>query len=231
MQSDQSFATNGRPSAVESSTSRSELDRLRSKCRRQAQAIDALSDAVRNLRRGARALKAENAELRADLRSVPRQRRAGARANGRVDGSERIEARLALDLQAPGAARGVVADCLGHRVASSVFDNAQLLVSELVSNSVRHSGMPADAEVIVSVDLTPGMVRLDVEDPGHNGAIAPHRPDCESGGGFGLNLVEALSERWGMERVAAGGTRVWAQLARAPLIALPRAEDRPQAVA
>ena len=36
-----------------------------------------------------------------------------------------------------------------------------------------------------------------------------------NGGGFGLNLVQMLSERWGVERLAGGGTQVWAQLARA----------------
>jgi anti-sigma regulatory factor (Ser/Thr protein kinase) len=230
MQSDQNSAGNGRPSAVQRFNSGSELDRLRAKCRRQAQAIDALSDAVNGLRRGARALKAENADLRADSARVHRQRRAGVRANGHVDGGERIEARLALDVRAPGAARRVVADCLGDRVVSSVFDNAQLLVSELVTNSVRHSGMPG-AELIVSVDLMPGMVRLDVEDPGRGGTVAPHRPDSQAGGGFGLNLVQALSERWGMERVAEGGTRVWAQLARAPLTEPSCAEDRREAIA
>lgn len=219
MQSDHSSNRNAPPSAVESFDSGSELDELRAKCRRQAQAIDVLSDAVSSLRRGARALKADNAELRADSDRVRRQRRAGAHTNSHVDGGERIEVRLALDAQAPGAARSVVAHCLGERVPSSVFQDAQLLVSELVTNSVVHSGMPAGTELTVSVDLTPGMVRLDVEDGGRDGTIAPHRPDCDNGGGFGLNLVEALSERWGMERVAQGGTRVWAQLARAPLTA------------
>lgn len=118
-------------------------------------------------------------------------------------------------MQAPGAARVVVANCLGDRVATSVFRDAQLLVSELVTNSVRHSGVPAGSEVIVSVDMTPGMVRLDVEDPGHAGTVALRAPEARSGGGYGLNLVQALSERWGMERVAEGGTRVWAQLALA----------------
>ena len=188
---------------------------MRAECRRQAKAIGALSDAVGSLRRGAQALKAENAELRADSDRVRRRRRAGARANGHVVGGERVEARFALDVQAPGAARVVVADCLGDRVAASVFHDAQLLVSELVTNSVRHSGVPAGSEVIVSVDLTPGMVRVDVEDPGHAGTVALRAPEVGSGGGYGLNLVQALSERWGMERVAEGGTRVWAQLALA----------------
>jgi anti-sigma regulatory factor (Ser/Thr protein kinase) len=220
MQPHHSSNGNGRPSRTESCNSGSELAELRAKCRRQAQAIDMLGEAVSSLRRGARALKAENAELRVDSDRVRRQRRAGAQTN--VDGGERIEVRLALDAHAPGAARSVVADCLGERVPSSVYQDAQLLVSELVTNSVRHSGMPAGTELTVSVDLTPGMVRLVVEDGGRSGTIAPRRPDANNGGGFGLNLVQTLSERWGMERVAQGGTRVWAQLARAPLIAPSR---------
>ena len=99
-----------------------------------------------------------------------------------------------------------------------MLDNALLLVTELVSNSVRHSGMPAGAGVVVGLTLTPADVRIDVDDPGRGGAIAPRPPDPESGG-FGLNLVQTLSERWGVERAAQGGTRVWAQLARAPLTA------------
>ena len=42
-------------------------------------------------------------------------------------------------------------------------------------------------------------------------------PAC---GGFGLNIVRALSDRWGVEHVAHQGTQVWAQLARTPLTAL-----------
>jgi serine/threonine-protein kinase RsbW len=231
MQSDQNSAGNAGAPAVERSDSGLELDRLRVTCRRQALAIDVLSEAVDSLRRGARALKAENAELRVESDRVHHQRHAGARANGHVDGGARIEARLALDAQAPGAARRLVADCLGDRVGSSVLDNAQLLMSELVTNSVRHSGMPAGAELIVCVDLTPGIVRLDVEDPGRSGTVAPHLPDSKTGGGFGLNLVQTLSERWGMERVADGGTRVWAQLARAPVAAPAFAEMRLEATA
>jgi anti-sigma regulatory factor (Ser/Thr protein kinase) len=100
-----------------------------------------------------------------------------------------------------------------------VLDNAQLLVSELVTNSVRHSGMPARAQVVLGVALTSDSLRVDIEDPGRDGTIAPRPPDPE-GGGYGLNLVQALSERWGVERAAQGGTCVWARLARAPLTAI-----------
>ena len=126
-----------------------------------------------------------------------------------------FELRLALDGHAPGAARSLVRDCLRARVKACTLDDAQLLVSELVTNSVCYGGTTAADGVVVRVDLTPGMVRLEVEDAGSGGDFGPRTPDPETGGGFGLSFVQSLSERWGVERIAAGGTRVWAQLVRA----------------
>ena len=219
MQADPKASTNGHvPSVAPGDGTGSELDALRATCRRQGHVIEALTAAVGTLARGAKALRAENADLRAQ--SEPRgQRRSPASAHGRVDGGERIEARFALDVHAPAAARSVVAECLGERVTPRVLDDALLLATELVANSVRHSDMPASAGVVVAITLTSASVRIDVDDPGSGGAIAPRAPDPDSGG-FGLNLVQTLSERWGVERAGRGGTRVWAQIPRAPLTAL-----------
>jgi anti-sigma regulatory factor (Ser/Thr protein kinase) len=94
----------------------------------------------------------------------------------------------------------------------------------LVTNSVRHGGASTAGVVVVRVGLTEALVRVEVEDRGRAGAVAPQSPELEGGGGFGLGVVQALSERWGLERIAAGGTRVWAQLASAPLSAPASAE-------
>jgi serine/threonine-protein kinase RsbW len=158
-------------------------------------------------------------------RPATRSRPSGAglgsdKLSGACDAAEVLEVSLPLDARAPGAARIVVASLRG-RVPASVLDTAQLLVTELVTNSVRHSGASAAARVVVRVRLTDSMLRLEVSDPGCDGVIAPLAPDLQGGGGFGLNLVSAFSERWGLERVAAGGTRVWAQLARAPAASSP----------
>jgi hypothetical protein len=59
------------------------------------------------------------------------------------------------------------------------------------------------------------MIRLEVQDPGRDSTVAPRQGD-ERDGGFGLNIVQTLSERWGFERVATGGTRLWARLALEP---------------
>jgi serine/threonine-protein kinase RsbW len=202
------LATRSRPSGV-----RVGSDELGAVCERQAHVIETLAGAVATLRGGAAALKAENAELRAAGARV--RGGIGAGVSGREDATEVFEASLPLDARAPGAARMVVASLRG-RVPASVLDPAQLVVSELVTNSVRHSGASAGASVVVRVQLTDCMVRLEVSDPGCAGVIAPRAPDLRRGGGFGLNIVGTFSERWGLERIAAGGTRVWAQLAYAP---------------
>jgi anti-sigma regulatory factor (Ser/Thr protein kinase) len=121
---------------------------------------------------------------------------------------------LPLDMEAPAGARSAVTGFLDDRVPASVLDSARLVVSELVTNSVRHSGV-CDGVVVVGIELTATMVRLEVADPGRVGVIRRRRPDRVGGGGFGLHLVQSLSERWGLER-ASGGTRVWAQLLRIP---------------
>jgi anti-sigma regulatory factor (Ser/Thr protein kinase) len=165
---------------------------LRERSVRHGQAIEALTAAVDALQRGVAALESERAAARERV-------------------AEHREVRLALDAAAPAAARAVVAGVLEARASRGVSADVQLLVSELVSNSVRHSGAAADTDLVVSVRYWPSAVRIDVEDAGHGGSIAARAPGAD--GGFGMNIVRALSERWGVERIAAGGTRVWAQIA------------------
>jgi anti-sigma regulatory factor (Ser/Thr protein kinase) len=125
----------------------------------------------------------------------------------------RMEVVVASGLDAPAAARAAVTAWLSPQVADQVLDDAQLLVSELVTNSVRHAQLAAGATVRVSVEICDGFVRLEVEDPG-DVAIGAVAPDREHGGGFGLFLVEALAQRWGSNHD--GTTCVWAELAIAP---------------
>ena len=198
----------GAPPPPVGTDSPSELERLQGESRRQAMQIVTLREAVSMLTRGARALKAENVDLRAEnarLRGSPHR-------NERVEGAELTEVAIPLDVRAPGAARTVVVRCLADYVASSVLDDAQLLVSELVTNSVRHSGAPEGDDVVVRVHLWRDMCRLEVEDHGRDGVIAPRPADRAAGSGMGLNLVQMLSQRWGVIRPPDGPTRVWAQL-------------------
>jgi anti-sigma regulatory factor (Ser/Thr protein kinase) len=199
------------------------LQRLRVACRRQGHVFEALGETLAALLAGAATLRAHSAELRvraAALRAEGAERHAtGARA-----GAGLREARaLPLDVRAPGDARVMVTELLSDRVPARVLDNALLVASELVTNSVRHGGV-SDGVVVIQIELTAAMVRLEVTDRGRTGVIRPRSRDGAESGGFGLLLVETLSERWGLERVAGGGARVWAQLSRMPP---PTNGDRP----
>ena len=97
---------------------------------------------------------------------------------------------------APAAARAAVQRWLSGQVSARLYDDVGLLVSELVTNSVRHAQLTPDATIRVGVAMVDDVVRIEVEDPG-DGVIAVVPPDREHGGGFGLYLVEILTERWG----------------------------------
>jgi anti-sigma regulatory factor (Ser/Thr protein kinase) len=125
----------------------------------------------------------------------------------------RIEVEIAAGQHAPAAARSAVERWLSGRVSTRLYDDVRLLVSELVTNSVRHAQLTPDMTIRISVALVDGAVRIEVEDPG-DGAIAAVAPDREHGGGFGLYLVELLAERWGSTND--GNTCVWAELAVSP---------------
>jgi len=214
MQPDRTASANGHlVSSTEGFGTRT-LESLEAECRHQAVVIHALGEAVSAVHRGAKALKAENSELRAEIARLRDRRRSSAEAAGRRADRERVEVVIALDVRAPAAARMLVSQCLERQVVASALESAQLLVSELVTNSLRHCGAPVD-EVIVSVELLPSCFRIGVQDSGSDAVIAARPADLETGDGFGLNLVKMLSERWGVERLAGGGTQVWAQLPRA----------------
>ena len=166
MPADEKAPKTGRASlAAQCAGGRSELAGLRATCRRQAHVIDALDGAVSTLRRRVAALTATNTDLRSQNDRLRRHGGAGLRARGGVDASESLQVRAELDGRAPGAARIVVAPCLGDEVPASLLDRAQLVMSELVSNSGRRGGGAADG-VLVGVTPTRDTVGLEVEDRG-----------------------------------------------------------------
>jgi anti-sigma regulatory factor (Ser/Thr protein kinase) len=141
---------------------------------------------------------------------APRERRA-PRASAVQAGRERcLEVIVASGIDAPATARAAVAAWLSPQIPERVIEDAQLLVSELVTNSVRHAPLAAGAAIAVSVEVFDAFVRVEVEDPG-DVPIGTVAPDREHGGGFGLYLVETLAQRWGSSHE--GTTCVWAELA------------------
>jgi serine/threonine-protein kinase RsbW len=112
---------------------------------------------------------------------------------------------------APATARRAFTQWLSLRTTNGLLSDAPLVVSELVTNSLRHAGLQDTAAVRVSAALESGVLRIEVEDGGTSGAVVRREPNRDRGGGFGLNIIDALALRWGVKR--AGGTLVWVEFA------------------
>jgi serine/threonine-protein kinase RsbW len=122
-----------------------------------------------------------------------------------------MDIRVPLTPAAAASVRHAIADMLSSLVSDRLLSDAQLVLSELVTNSVRHAGVRCGAMLHIAATLTDDALRLEVDDAGTTGEVVLRRPSI-AGGGFGLNLVQALSRAWGVERD--GHTRVWVELVR-----------------
>jgi serine/threonine-protein kinase RsbW len=105
--------------------------------------------------------------------------------------------------------RTVLRGWLGPRVAARDLDDAALIVTELVTNSVRHAGLAGHDVLRVRAAALDEVLLLEVEDDGQGRVPHRRRPDPIAGG-IGLNLVSALSLDWGVR--CNDGTTVWAEL-------------------
>jgi anti-sigma regulatory factor (Ser/Thr protein kinase) len=93
----------------------------------------------------------------------------------------------------------------------SVQDDLSLLVTELVTNAVRHGGAATERPVKVTFRQRADRVRVEVVDPGTD-FEPPSQPTAgDSSGGWGLFLVDRIAEHWGV-RPAPTGTCVWFEM-------------------
>jgi anti-sigma regulatory factor (Ser/Thr protein kinase) len=122
-------------------------------------------------------------------------------------------ARQSLDLEMP-AVSGALTDLRSALaelpVPASALDDARLLVSELVANSMRHARIGPDDTIRVKAEVEMSRLRVDVIDGGRGGGpplAGGIRPSPGAESGWGLYLVETLASRWGH-----GAGRYWFEL-------------------
>lgn len=101
------------------------------------------------------------------------------------------------------------------------IDNAELLVSELVTNVVQAAGLEMMTPIsaishrhlfTLSLNITGNRLLIEVRDL-HDGHPTPQPQDEEAESGRGLFLVEALSQQWGTSSHPQGGKVVWCVIA------------------
>ena len=119
-----------------------------------------------------------------------------------------IDLRLAPDVRAPEAARRSL-EALRPSLDEGVVDDAILLVSELVTNSVRHARLGPEETIAVRVLTKPTALRVEVADAGP-GVDPAALGDPHPGGGWGLWLLDRIATRWGTSE--GGDAGVWFEL-------------------
>ena len=95
----------------------------------------------------------------------------------------------------------------------AVHKQLLLLTSELVTNAVRHGGAEESDRIGMAVWATTDGVGVEVTDAGTGFQPTARAADADEPGGWGLVLVESLSERWGVVRDQR--THVWFELSAA----------------
>jgi anti-sigma regulatory factor (Ser/Thr protein kinase) len=120
-----------------------------------------------------------------------------------------VRTELPADESAPAQARALVREAFCPLHAGGLFDDAELLVSEVVTNAARHGAPPITVEI--GCEGEAGLV-VRVSD---DGTAAPVRrtPGWDEEGGRGVALVDVISDAWGVEPTAAG-KQVWFRLRR-----------------
>jgi anti-sigma regulatory factor (Ser/Thr protein kinase) len=123
----------------------------------------------------------------------------------------RFEVDLARDPDSAAEARRALGEVSDH-LSPRRLEDARLLVSELVTNAIRHAGLDDDDLIKLVVVTGEQALRIEVCDPGRGFEPAEPSLDPARRSGWGLYLVRELSDRWGVDRNAQ--TRVWFELDR-----------------
>ena len=112
---------------------------------------------------------------------------------------------LPRNLEAPALARDALTQ-LEPSLPEHVVPDMTLLVSELVTNSVKYGG---DGPVRLEITNENDKIRTEIIDQGVGFTPVERDGDLSREGGWGLHLVEELTDRWGTYE---GSTHVWFEI-------------------
>jgi anti-sigma regulatory factor (Ser/Thr protein kinase) len=120
-----------------------------------------------------------------------------------------IDLRLDPRREAVPRARAAL-DALRGIASSAAIEDSRLLVSELITNSIRHGELTSGQPIRFRVDVAGGSLRVEVRDTGRGFVLSPRTSESVDDSGWGLYLVSKIAERWGMS--SDGGTTVWLEI-------------------
>ena len=87
----------------------------------------------------------------------------------------------------------------------------RLAISELIANVVRHGGIDPDQNLVLDVRATRAVLTVRLRQPtAARDGRGPHPPTTLPVGGWGLMIVERLTDRWGIEPGPPG--EVWFEI-------------------
>jgi anti-sigma regulatory factor (Ser/Thr protein kinase) len=120
---------------------------------------------------------------------------------------------LPSEVESPGIARTVTKATLVRWSLGEFYDDAAVVVSELVTNAIRYGLRPGARNPLrlVLVRYEHQLVCM-VTDPADT-APRMQEPDWVAETGRGLHIIEAMSRTWGWTPLLGGGKAVWASFA------------------
>jgi len=122
-----------------------------------------------------------------------------------------FELELPRGLDSAAVARHALTGLEGRLPADQLGD-VRLLVSELVTNAIRHAELAEGDAIRLVVTVADEHIRVEVRDDGAGFEVEAPSADPERSSGWGLFLVETIADRWGVAR--GPGTLVWFELDR-----------------
>ena len=151
------------------------------------------------------------------LRRADKVRWLGPAGPGRRGGSleegapcdAHIHLRLPVEAGSVGAAHHSVLG-IAAELDPAALDDVRLLISELVTNAIRHAQAGPNDWIELLIDVESTKIRVEVRDPGPGFDPSRIPPKAPVGAGWGLEFLRRIASRWGVER--GDQTTVWFEL-------------------